>query len=201
MFDEYMNLFSEAVSRTTANGFDLPEQGDLKLKTMKKKFSTPETKAGVLKHFFQCMGNVKAEDISYSNSIEIVARFKPYLEDYLDTSSMLTIGGLNFKGINTIQFSEKEVEILFHKIIPDYRNVNVHAWLTLPTAEIIDISYLEICNNLRGLPFKNQKEFEYIFDKLDNIYINEHLTYKPVLVGIGSLKKLNLLPNKHKVTK
>ncbi|MEO6301729.1 MAG: hypothetical protein ABIP51_01025 [Bacteroidia bacterium] len=196
MFDEYMNLFSGAVSRTAEHGFGMNEYGRLKLKPSKKKYSSPENKEGLLKHFFRCLGNVKAEDINSRSAIELLIIFKPYLEDYLDVSTMITIGGLDYKGIKTIQFGEKEIEALHYKIIPEYRSVNVHVWLTLPTTEIIDISYLEIVNNQRGLPFKSQAEFEYIFDKIDNIYMNEHFTYKPMLVGVDSLNKLNLIKYK-----
>ncbi|MBA3682818.1 MAG: hypothetical protein H0W73_16890 [Bacteroidetes bacterium] len=199
MFEEYQQLFSESIFRTIESGITISQDELVKLRVSKKRYSQPESKAGLLKYMFSCLGNIKPDDINGNNGIQNILRFKPYLEDYLDTATTLTIGGVNYKGKLSIDFGTKEVRTLLYDLMPDYNKINVHVWLTLPTLEIIDLTFLEMQNNQRGLSFNNPREFEYIFDSLDNISYKESITYKPMLLGCDSLYKLDLVSPKLKL--
>ncbi len=196
MFDEYYRLFSEAVSRTSDSGITISENEIVKLKASRKRYSLPDNKRGLLKYMFSCLGNLKPVDIDGSIGIQKIVRFKPYLEAYLDTRTTITIGAVNYKGQLSTHFNNNDLKTLLPGLMPDYNKVNVHVWLTLPTLEVIDLTFLEIQNNLRGLSFNNPREFEYIFDSLDNILYKENISYKPMLLGSDTLHKLNLISTK-----
>lgn len=194
MTDSYKNLFSKAINRTIQMGFDLSIKDIRSNKKARNIYSSEENKKRVLSHLFSCFANLKAEYID-THSVELNLRFKPYLEDYLNCPITLTIGGASKKGEAKFNFSENEPEILNDKTTPDYKRKVPHIWFTLPSLEIIDLTFLEHINNQRGLPFESRNEYEYIFDSIDSVYLKEQVTYKPVFVGIGSLTKLNLINN------
>jgi hypothetical protein len=192
MVNKYKNLFSEAVNRTVQMDMDLTVKDLIVANKKKREYKNKENKTGVLNHLFRCLRDLNADYLE-KNSVELNVKFKPYLEDYLNCPVALTIGGVYFKGKETFSLKDGDLNGLRYKTAFQNKDMNPHVWFTLPSLEIIDLTFLELFNNKRGLPFRFQKEYEYIFDSINNIYENEKVTYLPTLIGVESLIKMDLI--------
>ncbi|MDP1801134.1 MAG: hypothetical protein Q8L81_07280 [Bacteroidota bacterium] len=192
MVNQYKNLFSEAIRRTVQLDIGITVN-DLKLGDKKsKEYKNKENKAGVLNHLFRCLRDLNSTYLE-EDSIELNVKFKSYLEDYLNCPVALTIGSVYFKEKEVFSLKDGDLNDLRYKTSFQNKNINPHVWFTLPSLEIIDLTFLELFNNKRGLPFRFQKEYEYIFDSIINIYETEKITYLPTLIGVESLIKMDLI--------
>ncbi len=188
MLNAYKNLLSEAFERANKMDADTKSVSIMADNKRRITYTNEENKTGVLKHLFRCLGDIKADYVRH-NGTEMHLKFKSYLEDYLNCKVVLTIGGVYFKGKEVFRFNEYNINQF------SGTEINPHVWYTLPSMEIIDLTFLEYYNYKRGLPFRYQKEYEYVFDSIDNIYKNENITYMPTLVGSESLNRINLKKN------
>ncbi len=187
----YQNVFLEAIDRTLKFKMELPNEDLGFLGKAQKAFSNTDNVKGVFTHVHRSLGGFTAEDLKGA-CIKYGILAKPYFENYLDTKAVLTVGYVIDNGTELYKFGDTEINNLIRRMPEKYTKAVVHVWLTLPSFEIIDLTYLESKRNLAGLPFNEEIGFSYVFESVENLYLKQRLVYCPMLVGVDSLFKLGL---------
>ena len=78
-----------------------------------------------------------------SNCLGVHWHLRTHIEKIVNTQSILTIGKINFEnGQKVFNFSQNDVLRWISNGIDDPTKLNLHAWLTLPSMEIIDFGYV-----------------------------------------------------------
>jgi hypothetical protein len=111
---------------------------------------------------------------------------KAAIEAWLGRDAVSTIGWVIEKGHHLFEFDDNLVEKLLqhgHQGGP----VKIHAWLTLPTMEIIDLTLAATTAVLRKQP---RLEGSVIASRVDQLH---GLIYKPILVGTEFIRRTGLV--------
>ena len=77
-------------------------------------------------------------EIVAGNCLNISLLLKNLIEDELNLKSYFTLGSFRMSGKSSFEFTENELKQWIQYGIPDFANINIHAWLTLESLEIID---------------------------------------------------------------
>nr|WP_219826148.1 hypothetical protein [Scandinavium goeteborgense] len=114
---------------------------------------------------------------------------RPVLEEWLGCPVYYTLGWIDdgsAKGLH--KFDDAMIS---NKLANGHHDeaINIHAWLTLPTMEIIDLTLSTSISILQGL---KGGEGGAIINKADEV---TGFTYKPMLVGESFLSKIGILQN------
>lgn len=177
----YKKEFKLAIERTQAFGLDFPEfaYSDDKLLTSEflSSFSTL---------FTRCIGQPNVDELVCQCLLVHFLLQKP-LSELVGATCVLTIGYIEDN--NRLRFYQSEDD-LFKMMKEGVKSssLNIHAWLTLPSMEIIDVSFLTsyaVINNItEGLG-------AVIAQHPDNM--SDGLKYHPMLIGDEFLRKSGAL--------
>lgn len=189
MIEIYKNRFSDAIARTARLGFDLPNEELLKLRLIGELFCTDENRIGLMQHLQQELGNFFGEEREF-NAIQACLAAKNSVEEFLGVSAIFTWGGVEHNGTNVFRCNQDDIMQLYNKQLPKEGRLNAYAWLTLPSFEVIDLSYLELLQR-REDKVSNAAFTKYIFGDVKEVYGKHHLVYSPMMVGTDSLIKLS----------
>ena len=130
-------------------------------------------------------GDFDIEDLA-GQCLNMNMKLKNFISKVLDTEMYYTIGytqeGKNY------YFQQTEESLLdMINIEQDTSKVNLHAWLTLPSMEIIDTTFLTTYSFVHGY---NEGLGAIIFDDADKI---QHMKFIPMLVGDDFIFKARLV--------
>ncbi len=106
----------------------------------------------------------------------------------LATSVYYTIGYVDIPNCTLFKQDENSLQKMLESGVPSSKKLNLHAWLTLPSSEILDFSLsttlankFDIKDGLGGLLYGHADEFK------------NDIKYHPLLVGDDFLRKLGAL--------
>ncbi len=127
--------------------------------------------------------------IFFAPTAKLHLKMLPIISDYLGCPIFFTIGWLDDSLENKKRFYFDE-NFIIDKLKNGYKEntINIHAWLTLPSMEIIDIVYLTTQAIIRKIPSKFALK---IIAKHADESIG--IKYKPTLVGEDFLRKIGIL--------
>lgn len=193
MYNSYKNYFGEAISRTAAFKMGLPNEDLVNLGKDTNRYSTHENQMGVGQHIYKSLGGFTAKDIT-AQCLKYSILSKPLIDEYLGIKTILTIGYVVDGGKERFKFGDIDIVNMMNKSPEKYSSkaANVHAWLTLPSFEIFDLTFRESKNDIANYPFNAERGFDFIFNSLDSLHSKQQLVYVPMLVGNDCLFKLNL---------
>lgn len=101
--------------------------------------------------------------------------------------AIYTLGWMSYGGHPVYQFGPRDVEHWLARGMPDRRRIDVHAWVTLPSGEIIDASWLTTVGIVQ-----NRRELIGAVILTDPDQTTSH-QYHPVTVDTPLLFRLDLL--------
>lgn len=178
----YIQEWSEAVARTNQVGLTVPPH-QVKPEI---RYLTDERVKELPYVVRECLGELDVKEV-VAQCISINYRLLPVIEQWLQCSVLYTIGWID-DGTDKGMFKFDDAFIL-DKLANGCPggNVSIHAWLTLPSMEVIDISLATSMIVLSNSPLERGGVVAQHADLLKGI------TYKPMLVGMDFLKKAGLL--------
>jgi len=177
----YTQQFREAIDRTANKNLATQH---LAIET-EKQFLTSKTKQK-LQNFLE---NSKINpEILYSNVFQFTYEAKSYLENLLHTKVYYTIGSLNICGEPCFKLTEERIDDhLKTNILEKKFSFNGHVWLTLPTMEIVDLTYPTI-DLIETEDFEGYAPI--IAEHSDDLQKNG-IVYNPMLVGKEFMYEIN----------
>lgn len=110
---------------------------------------------------------------------------KDHLEDFFNSPIYFTIGHVEIPGKTYFYHTKKDLKTLLTNGM-DNPEMNLHAWLTLPSMEIIDLTLLGSIAYARG--DKPPKDFGIIANHADQLL--DGCKYHPTLVGDDFLVRI-----------
>lgn len=133
---------------------------------------------------------VLTTDQLYAQCLDFSLRLKPLAESVFNCEVYYTLGYIELDGRGVFQASEDELYQLVRNGY-DGEKVNVHAWLTLDSGEILDFTF--------STTYAIQCNYPNMEGKIMAIHpedLNDRMAYKPMLIGeefIPIVKKAYLL--------
>ncbi len=145
-------------------------------------------------HFFRNFDQLVTQEIGGLNVSEISLQcfrihlqLMPLVQKILTCDVLFTIGWIDAGDTSYFQFDEPHIENTLTNG-HNSTNVSMHAWLTLGSMEIIDVSFpttFGVKNNIEKMIGK------IIANQADNL--SHGLSYKPMLVGSDYLKRTGMI--------
>ncbi|MCH8497826.1 MAG: hypothetical protein LAT63_05085 [Marinobacter sp.] len=129
----YESKFLDALERTTRFGLSTPN-----VELSDARFLTEEALSRLPIAICDIMGELNEEDV-VAQCLSLHMRLKPVIEQILDCSAFYTIGWVSFENSEMFKQTEESMSEMLKKGITG-SDVNIHAWLTLPSLEILDFS-------------------------------------------------------------
>lgn len=146
-----------------------------------------------IRHLNRVLAPVFEGIVSYEQMVgqcmPLHLKARPVLEEWLGCPVYFTLGWVDDgtpKGVH--KFDDA---MIANKLANGHQDdtINIHAWLTLPTMEIIDLTLSTTFSILQG---RKEGEGGVITKKADEI---TGFAYKPMLVGETFLSKVGILQN------
>lgn len=132
------------------------------------------------------LGDTTAEDVA-AQCLSYHMRLLPILSDYFKTELTYTIGHVKMGAKTLFEQTEEQMEALIKGGI-EHPQLQIHAWLTLPTCEIMDFTlpttYAVINKTTDGYGSVLAGHADKL---LNNVY------YRPMLIGDDYLRRIGAL--------
>lgn len=132
---EYIKLFNHAAARSKESGLGKFEN----LKNTDYRLLNEER----FKEFYESIShlNITPEDLA-AQCMPIHLQLKPFVDEFFGTESVLTIGHIVRKNGDKVFYENLDTRLDAIKHGYDVaKPLNIHAWLTLPTCEILDFTF------------------------------------------------------------
>jgi hypothetical protein len=185
----YQKEFKRAVKRTTKLGLTAPE-----VAYEGKRYWNPQTIGQLPTLIHHVFPQLDVPDIVGRCHHIHKCIHKP-LEDLLGCRAYFTIGSVSIPGDEphlprkeAFKMSEAEVRHYMEEGAPDLNHLNIHAWLTLDSMEVFDMTYPTTV----GFSIGNKEMMGGIITCHLND-LNSGLQYHPFVVGSDLLKKMGLM--------
>jgi hypothetical protein len=178
----YKDEWKSAIRRTRDFGLSVPAHEI----DIDQRYCSPE----MLTHFpdklLEGLGELDFEDL-VGQCMAIHHRLAPVLEDWLQCPALFTIGWID-DGTEKGMFKFDD-DFIKTALLNEHTStiVNLHAWITLPSMEVIDVAISTSMGVLQKRPEMNGRVIASYADGLKG------LAYKPMLVGDAFLRKSGLL--------
>lgn len=189
MNQAYQRDFRNAILRTGKFRMHAPFEDIVRFPTERRTFETKENKQGAFLHVHKSLDKFTSDDVT-AQCIRYSLFSKPYFDEYLNAKTVITLGSLIDDGKEHFKFDDAYIYRRITSAANLENTANIHVWLTLPSFEIIDLTYLESKKNIAGKPFSKETCFEYIFSNAQSIYTDKDILYRPMLVGEDALAKM-----------
>ncbi len=179
--NNYINEWKDALSRTKRFGLGFPAH-ELQLSSC---YLTDARQLEFPHIVYREVGELGPEEI-VGQCMAIHYRLIPVMESWLGCPVIYTIGWVDLGDSNLFKFDEK---FIGDKLKNGHTEstINLHAWLTLPSMEIIDMALATTIAEVKGLPEGRGRMLARHADGLDG------MAYKPMLAGADFLKKIGIL--------
>jgi len=177
----YIKEFVEAVERTKGFGLVVPTV----LPAPAGRFFTKETMQELMKSIFKTIGRPSPEELT-AQCFEINHGIKLIIDDFFKTTSVFTLGWVDEPSKCLVQYTEEQLKHLLVKGISN-ENLDLHAWITMPSMEIFDSTL-----NTKIAIANNKPELLYAIAARHVDDLAEGFVYHPMLLGDDYLNKLGL---------
>lgn len=178
--NNYRQEFEQAIQRTKKLGLSCPKILFSEDRQIKDYSKLPEV-------FLQTIGEVSSVQQMVAQCLSIHYRLLPAFEKFFDSPVYFTIGWVVDPPHEFHKITEDGIFSLLQEGIKG-STVNIHAWLTLPSMEILDfvfpttLAYIQKKPENYGLALtKHPSDF------------TEGLQYHPMLVGVDFLHKIGAI--------
>lgn len=181
----YREEWLEAIERTKHYGLNLPEDA---ARLNQQRYLTKEVHDRFPYVVRDAFGNLGYEDI-VAQCMSIHYRLAPVMEELLKCPVFFTIGWID-DGSDRGMFRFGDEFIQEHLAAPKKTiggQANLHAWLTLPSMEVIDVALVTTIAVLQKL---DKGHGGVIAQPADDL---KGFAYKPMLVGTDFLRKAGML--------
>lgn len=167
----YESNFLDAFERTTRLGLSTPN-----VELSDARFLTQEALSRLPFAIRDIMGELNEDDV-VAQCLSLHMRLKPVIEQILDCDAFYTIGWVSFENSEMFKQTEESLSEMLKRGItgPD---VNIHAWLTLPSMEILDFSLPTTYAKVNGI--EEGKGSAITMHPSD---LTGGMMYQPMLVG------------------
>ena len=190
----YKQELAKAVHNTATENYLVPSE--LNLFGKHEPYRNNETYQALCEFFFNLYGEPdNTIDLTKvtGQCINLHIEISKVIKQKLEINSILTIGYVNIAGQDFYKF-EKFDSNLFRVQADKKEVVDIHAWLTLPSYEIIDLTFLAHISYVSSTPEKKEQlkkatSFPYYFGSPDFLYSDELVIYHPKYVGEDILRK------------
>jgi len=135
----------------------------------------------------QILGSLSPYEIAaqcFITNLEIL----PAIESVFNCKVYYTLGYYTQFGEDIFKFTQKDIELWLKKGIPEFTNINMHAWITLDSTEIIDVTLLTSI----GVATNNIELIGTIINSHPNDFDNG-MVYHPVVLGHKILQDIGVL--------
>jgi len=173
----YVNEFVTAIKRTQKLKLEL----ETPFIDSSGRYIKPETYKEVKKIILESFPEFSSGKYA-KQCMDISLKAKVILEDYFNADIFFTIGDISVEGKKQFNFDEKYIK----KLLASKQfnaNLKLHAWLTLPSLEIIDLSLAQSVLLMSGDPISS----DYILSSPDKL--KDGLEYHPMIIGENFLHK------------
>ena len=184
----YEHAFNEALSRTDGLGLPVPQ-----VPFSSSRFLSDAVLYAMGHNIRQWFPNMRAEDL-VGQCLTVHANLRNKVEELLKVSAYLNIGDVSISGERAFGVDDAYLDHLWHNKITPKEVVKLHAWLTLPSMEIIDVTLAATFLALSGKPLERHGNFVAagaIASHADEL--KDGLVYHPCLVGHDYLQKIGAL--------
>ncbi|MEL5576504.1 hypothetical protein [Serratia marcescens] len=182
MFSKGVNYeaeFISAVKRSRKWNLDVPE-----VQLSKTPFLTGEKSESALKVIKSIALKHTPEEVS-QQCFRYMYLIQDALEEALQTPLYYTLGYVDFERRHVFYTSKEKLKSKLRNPMSGVGAINLHAWLTTPNMEIIDLTFATTYGIVNNIPsvigrcsFQHYSEF------------NENMVYHPQLVGEDYLKQI-----------
>ena len=174
---QYNQKFNDALKRTATKNLSKPQF----LPEFDKRYLNQKTILQI-QHIFQDAG-IKPDEL-FKKCFQFHAEIKKPLEILLNTKVYYTIGGVNLEDSNFFVLSEQDIDNYLENGVKG--TMKAHAWLTLPSMEIIDFTlpttYLMMSGDFNGIA--------HVFTKHADELAKSNIVYNPMLIGTEFMFKI-----------
>lgn len=174
----YEQRFQQALKRSKSWGLESP-----RFSGSSERFASEKNQRIYEKVVSDHISSFQAEEIS-QQCFAITLALKTPLERALGVPLLVTLGYVELDGSNVFYTDDKELKMMMKEGVPS-TTLNLHAWLTLPSLEVIDITFCTTYGVVRNAP-----EFigRMCFMHPDNMTAG--MQYYPQLVGETYLERI-----------
>ena len=132
--DVYREHFAKSLQRGRSLGFTVPTLGP---PTLTLAFDDPndETILAVTKE----VSKIFQHDDLIGRCLHVSSRIRKIVRSIVKAQPMFTIGSVTVLGKTTFEFTDADLQSWMKNGLP--ASAPVHAWLTLPTMEIVDFTF------------------------------------------------------------
>lgn len=177
----YQTQFSDALKRTKRLGLELPD-----FTPTPKRYLSGENAADIGRCWIDTFPNERPEAFS-GRCFQATGAIQAPLEDLLGIPLYFTLEYVQFEGRPVFHTPTDKLKPMLKQNL-SFQPVNLHAWLTLPSHEIIDLTFLTTVGVVNNVPdFIGRACVSHPDD------LPEAIIYHPQLVGGDFLKKTGVL--------
>lgn len=179
---EYINLFDNAKQRTEEFAFNVPKSA---LITTNQNILTKDKLLVIADTFSSVFKNWSNSDF-VGKCLKSHIVFQPYLEKAISVPVTYTVGYIKGKSQNFFEFSEADANNWISNGISKNK-VKLHSWLSLPSGEIIDLTFLLTFAKFNEI---DAQKGHFIADYPKKLH---GIEYVPMFLGVEFLKKIGAL--------
>jgi len=177
----YKSNFLNALERTTRFGLSTPS-----VELCDTRFLTQDTLRKLPLAIRDVMGELDETDI-VAQCLSLHLKMKPVIQQILSCEVFYTVGWVSLQDSNMFKQTEESLFDMLKNGIPG-PDVNIHAWLTLPSMEILDFSLPTTYAKVNGI-----KEGIGGAITMHPSDLTGGMMYQPMLVGEEFLLKTGAL--------
>ncbi|NHQ86813.1 hypothetical protein HA050_11855 [Iodobacter sp. HSC-16F04] len=185
---DYHRTFIEARERTINFGLEV-DSISFKKQTFLSDMESASKLAQVLSEFF-IENNIRADDVA-GQCWRINIFIKNFLEEHFGVPLVLTIGYIeDYPNFDYYKMTEAEIATLLNSPMGHNGNcaANLHVWLTLPSMEILDVSFMTSFGKVNNKPELIGTVVYGPPEKLSTPNFN----YKPMVLGEHFINRVGL---------
>lgn len=177
----YQAQFSDALIRTKRWELELPE-----FTSTPSRYLSEKNAAGIGQCWIDTFPNERPE-VFAGNCFQAMGAVQAPLEDLLGVPLYFTLGYVQFEGRPVFHMPTEKLKPMLKQNL-SFQQVNLHAWLTLPSHEIIDLTFLTTVGVVNNIPDYIGRACASHPDDLPEV-----MTYHPQLVGDSFLRKTGVV--------
>lgn len=177
----YIDDINAAIARTKKFGLKSPE-----FRPTEGQLLTRKVYQDIPYIVRDALGDTTTEEVA-AQCLSYHMRLLPILSDYFKTELTYTIGHVTMGNTTLFEQTEEQMQALISSGI-EHPQLQIHAWLTLPTCEIMDFTlpttYAVINKTMDGYGSVLAGHADKL---LNNVY------YRPMLIGDDYLRKIGAM--------
>ena len=178
----YEQEFINAIKRTHQFGLPIPKE----LKQTTKRFLTEKVQLGISDVIHKNLGELSEDDIMLQ-CLQLNMRLKPVFFEYFQSPVYYTIGHISLDEDSFYKQTEESLQAMLLNGV-EGPSVSLHAWITLPSMEILDFSFPTTYGKLN-----EQKGTTGAVLALHPSNLSGGMSYHPMIIGEEFLHKIGAM--------